>query len=404
MTKQMTPPRAQGPSWFSIRSEASQDVTKVYIFDAIDSWFGVSAQEFARELDDVDTGTIEIHVNSPGGAAWDGIAIANAIRQHQARTVTYVDGIAASAASVIAIASDEVVMSLGSQLMIHDGAGICWGNAADMEDMAEILSKLSDQYATLYQARAGGDRSAWRDLMRAETWYSAEEAVAAGLADRVDTRRPAEDDTTARFDLSVFAHAGRADAPAPKIAAAAALAAPKPPAEPVDHQETHRKDDTMSDALIAGLRQRLGIDPDANLDEDGLLAALDESLAEQTADPVSTTQTSIPEGTTLIDAEQLAELRSAADLGRQAREQQVAAERTTLVDAAITEGRISASRRDHWLAQLNADDEGARAVLASLEKNTIPVQAKGYTGGVDESTDDDALYSKAWGDTTQKGA
>lgn len=203
------------------------------IYDPIDSWgdwFGVSAKEVAKALDDIggDVTEIRLHINSPGGEVFEAIAIANQLRNHPARVVAIVDGIAASAASFIAALADEVVMAPHSELMIHDAWGRAVGDAADMRWMADQLDRLSNNIASMYAGKAGGTVEEWREVMRAEAWYSAEEAVEAGLADRVDDTD--EDvDAKARHDLSYFQFAGRAEAPAPPPAPSAT-----PTAEAVD--------------------------------------------------------------------------------------------------------------------------------------------------------------------------
>lgn len=212
--------------------------TKLYLYDPIDSWggpWGVSASEFVQALAALpaNTNEIRLHINSPGGEVFEGIAIVNALRNHPARVVAVVDGLAASAASVIATAADEVIMGQNTELMIHDAWGICVGPAADMEDMRNRLSALSDNLASVYQAKAGGTVADWRAQMLAETWYSAEEAVAAGLADSVASGAPdaAAAEARAGFDLEgMFTYPGRAAAPAP---APAATAAPAAEVEPV---------------------------------------------------------------------------------------------------------------------------------------------------------------------------
>lgn len=416
MTHPLKQLRASSPKWFRIaRAEAEDDDSAdVYLYDAIDSWYGVNASEFVRELAALDVSQINLYINSPGGSVYDGLAILNAVRRHKANVTVYVDGLAASAASFIAMGGDEIVMGRNSELMIHDAWGICIGPAADMHDLGDKLDKISDNLASIYAEKAGGDVAKWREAMLAETWYSAEEAVAAGLADRVDEAERDDDEAAKdRFDLSIFAHAGRRNAPDPVMPAgarhrehlhgefqrggvaarAAASAAPQPPAEPVEHNTPHQEGaDTMSDTLTQGLRERLGITADAELDDAGLLAAVDKALNER-AEPKFTP----PEGTVLMDKSQLEDLQAAAEEGRAARAEQVKARREATVKAAIADGRIAPSRKDHWLAQLDADEEGATAVLASLAKGTIPLEAKGLTGGVDEASDEDSLYSKAWG-------
>lgn len=217
-----------------IRAEIPQsggdDTVAVFrLYDPIDSWggdWGVSAKEFAAALDELpDTvGEIRLHINSPGGEVFEGIAILNALRNHTARVVAVVDGLAASAASFIACGADEVVMARNSELMIHDPWGMCVGNSADMRELAGRLDHLADNIASVYADKAGGDLAAWRESMAAESWYSADEAVKAGLADRVDSKRTA--DKAKNFDLSIFTYAGRDEAPGPH--------AENPPAPPED--------------------------------------------------------------------------------------------------------------------------------------------------------------------------
>lgn len=182
-----------------------------------------------------------------------------------------------------------------------------------------------------------------------------------------------------------------------------------PPAEPAAGPTKNQEDDIMSDTLSEGLRQRLGIQ-DAELDEQGLLSALDEALTERADTSTSTTPQSaptLPEGTVAVDAATLEELRVAAAAGREAREQQLADRRTALVDAAIGDGRIAPARREHWLASLKADP-GNEQVLASLQPGLIPVAAKGHDGG-EGSVSDPAAADDYWfpgitaGPTAQEG-
>lgn len=188
-------------------------------------WGGIDAADMVPAIRAIDADTLNVYVNSPGGNVYDGIAIRNALRNHPARVVVTVDGLAASAASFIALAGAEVVMSENAELMIHDAWGLSIGNAEDMRTAADDLDRISDNIAAMYAAKAGGDPADWRALMKAETWYSADEAVAAGLADRTDAAPAADDDDAPAsnlFDLSMYAHAGRAAASAPVPVAALA--------------------------------------------------------------------------------------------------------------------------------------------------------------------------------------
>ena len=213
-------------SWFRIENahvdseNSSDDTTKVYIYDEIgDSWWSEStpASDFIKQLANIDTANIELHLNSPGGDIFDGVAIYNALKAHSAKVTVIVDALAASAASFIAQAGDEVIMTKAATMMIHDGSSFAWGNAADLRSTADLLDKLSNTIAEIYSDRAGNSIEFWRALMVEETWYNSHEAVEAGLADRIGEDTKEEDDQAAqnRWDLSVFNHAGRAAAPDP---------------------------------------------------------------------------------------------------------------------------------------------------------------------------------------------
>ncbi len=180
-----TPARA----WFRIHNTLSNDAaTRIDIYEEIGGW-GVSASEFVQQLRAIATPEVHLHVNSPGGSVFDGVAIFNALAQHPARVTAYVDGLAASAASFIVQAADEVVMNPGSMMMVHDAIGMTWGNAFDHTTMAGLLAQVSDSIADLYAARAGGTAATWREVMQKDggegQWYTADQAVEAGLADRV---------------------------------------------------------------------------------------------------------------------------------------------------------------------------------------------------------------------------
>lgn len=221
-----------------VEPTVNEGVATIRLYDVIDSWggeWGVSAVEFAAALDGLpaDTSEIRLHLNSPGGEVFEGVAIHSLLRQHPASVTVVVDALAASAASFIAMAGDRIVMTPYAQMMIHDAWGYASGNAAVMRDIADRLDHLSDTSAAMYAARAGGTVADWRTAMIAETWYSADEAVAAGLADEVG--EPTQD-TSAQmaYDLSPFRWNGRAEAPAP-----AALAVIEPDPEPTTTDWAH---------------------------------------------------------------------------------------------------------------------------------------------------------------------
>jgi ATP-dependent protease ClpP protease subunit len=212
-------PQPRQPLRAQIGVKDDEGVATIRLYDPIDSWgdeWGVSAKEFAAALDEIPhVHEIRLHVNSPGGEVYEGIAILNQLRNHPARTVAVVDSLAASAASFIVCGADELVMAKNAELMIHDAWGLCMGNSADMRTLADQLDKISDNIASVYAEKAGSDVGTFRAAMLAETWYSAQEAVDAGLADGL--AEPPKDAPQARFDRSMFRHQSRADSPAPAI-------------------------------------------------------------------------------------------------------------------------------------------------------------------------------------------
>jgi len=190
--------------WYRIENRANEDAADVYIYDEI-GYFGVSANDFVRDLRNVTQSVINLHLNTPGGDVFDGVAIFNALKGHKATVNVIVDGLAASAGSFIAMAGDRVVMAPHSKMMIHEAFGLAIGDANDMTKMAERLNATSENIAAIYAERAGGEVSDWRGRMKAESWYTDQGAVDAGLADEVS--RDASGQQAASFDLSIFRNA-----------------------------------------------------------------------------------------------------------------------------------------------------------------------------------------------------
>lgn len=185
-------------SWYEIRAQAAAaEPVDVYVFDEIGA-YGVSALAFVSAIRGIKSKALNVHLNSPGGDAFDGIAIFNALTQHPAAVTVYVDGLAASAASIVAMAGERRMMCPGSALMIHEPYVRAEGNSSTLERASDFLNKLGDNIASIYAGRAGGDVAEWRALMRAETWYKPHEAVEAKLADEVGP------------NASAKAHIGRA--------------------------------------------------------------------------------------------------------------------------------------------------------------------------------------------------
>ena len=219
------PPPGGSADWFSIENKGDKSAT-VRIYDTIGFW-GTSAADFAEQLAELDVDVIDLRLNSGGGSVFDGVAIHNTLLTHRARVDVTVDGIAASIASVIAMAGDTVTMGQGTRLMIHNPMGLAVGQAADMRKLANLLDELGKDIAGFYAARGGKDVAHWLALMDAETWYSAQEAVDAGLADGVlKAAAPTKSDGAAENTLKVhdlsafgFRYADRDQAPSPAVTA-----------------------------------------------------------------------------------------------------------------------------------------------------------------------------------------
>lgn len=408
-----TPETAEGAAPSGTTSTSAD----VYLYDTIGGWLGLTADDFVRDVASLDVDQIVLHLNSPGGDALEGVTIANVLRAHRARIVVRVDGLAASAASVVAMAGDEVVMGIGSQMMVHDPWGICLGNAAELEAFVRRLHATGDSLASTLAAKAGGTTADWRTIMQAETWYTAEEAVAAGLADRVaaaDETATAEGEQIVpggnddwfwsmwdslrdadRFDLAAFTYPGRSAAPEPAMPGRTAPAASAAGTR-TEHERSRPV--AFSDVQLNEMRQRLGLAADA--DEATIVAALGEALDEQTA-PAPAARAALPEGVVTIEQTALDQLQADARAGRDALTRQERDDRDRLVSAAVADGRVAPARRDAWVAMLAADP-GATDVLANLPKGLIPVdEPQGHDRNDDTQAD---LVDQIWGDTTEKGA
>ncbi len=188
-------------SWYTIRARASG--AEVLIYDEIGA-YGVSAKGFLAELSGLpDDAPIDLRLNSPGGSVFDAVAIYNALTRHAGTITVWVDGIAASAASYIAMAGDEIVMPENAFLMIHDPSGIVMGTATDMRDMAGTLDKIAASMTRGYAARSGKPEEEIAALMASETWFDATDALDLGLATRL--AEPVR--IAASFDIARFRNA-----------------------------------------------------------------------------------------------------------------------------------------------------------------------------------------------------
>lgn len=157
---------------------------EIFLYDVIgQDWYGgITALNVIESLDQLKGKRATVRINSPGGVADEGIAIYNALKRYEGGVTTVVDALAASVASIIALAGDVRETSKGGRWMIHRAMGFAIGNATDMDKLSEVLTKYDDSLVEIYSQYMDSEKSAIMDLLTAETWFTADEAIAAGLS------------------------------------------------------------------------------------------------------------------------------------------------------------------------------------------------------------------------------
>jgi ATP-dependent Clp endopeptidase proteolytic subunit ClpP len=402
--------RPPGPGYDIKALAGSGAGAEIWLYDEIGGWYGVQVADFVRDLMAIDATAIDLHIHSPGGSAYDGMAIYQALRNHKARITVYVDGLAASAAGFIALAGDRRIIAPHATVMVHDPWGLCIGDASDMDKARAELDKLADNMAALYARRSGGEVGDWREAMRQESWYSAEEAVAAGLMHEVqaDAEKTGGDERVqARWDLgAVFAYAGRDAAPPPRIpraARASTPAAPAPTKTPAAEPDQPTTEEDMVSTLHAAVRQWLGLadDPDdaaiaaavqaRQTDHDTLaakVAELEAAKAAAEADLADKEQTSAQLAEKVAQLDGLVKEQGEA-LAR-INEANAAATKAAVLDAAMQAGKYRPADRDAWAARYDKAPEVTTEVLASIPANSaVPAAPVGHTGPAEPATDDE---------------
>lgn len=185
---------------------ASENVAKLIIYGDIgESWWddnSTSANDIENALKSIDANEIHVHINSLGGDVFDGIAIYNLLKNHDAKVIIHIDGVAASAASLIAMSGDEVIMNTGSMIMIHEASTWVWGTKTDIQKTLNALEGIDKSIANIYMTRFKGEKEDVEKLIVAETWFTDEEAVELGFADKIGntTQLEEEEDEEEKLD------------------------------------------------------------------------------------------------------------------------------------------------------------------------------------------------------------
>lgn len=341
------------------------DEISLDLFDVIgDEWWGgIGSKTVARYLDQhADASRIKVRINSPGGDVFEGAAIFNLLRAHKAKVHVSIIGLAASMASVIALAGDTVEMAENAMFMIHEPWGFAIGRSDDMRRMAEMLDKVKDTLLTAYERNSNLDRDKLSEMLAAETWMTAAEAKAAGFVDTVLSLAPSEDEqpddakARARAVLDKFRRApeGVVGRYAPRLAA---MARP---------EETTTEDNKMDrDKLIAAL----GLPTTAT--DDDILAAIAAKPAPR-VEPIAATATLehvVPRSDYDAVKSQLAEMKAA-----QAKKARDDFERTVgdAIDEAVKAGKVTPAAKDYHrgsiLARASVSLEDGGKALAEFAK------------------------------------
>ncbi|KIF80782.1 head maturation protease, ClpP-related [Noviherbaspirillum autotrophicum] len=185
-----------------VKIRAEGDAATIYLYDVIDPYWGIGAAEFNKTLAELSGQAVTLRINSPGGDVFDGRAMATAIAQH-GNVTAYIDGLAASAATYVAIAAKSVIMAEGSFFMIHEAWTMAYGNKHDLTETAALLDKIDGSIINDYAKKTGKSVEEIAAWMKAETWFTAQEALDNGFVDSIGDAPAANN----RWDLSAYSNA-----------------------------------------------------------------------------------------------------------------------------------------------------------------------------------------------------
>lgn len=187
------------PEWYKVQA-LSDDEAEIMIYDVI-GWPYNDASELVRALNGIKAKTITVRINSPGGDVFDGMAIFNALQSHQSKVVTRVEGLAASMASVIAMAGKEVQAYKNTMLMIHNAWVFAVGDQNVLREVADLLEKIDGNLLDIYVGKTKTGKREMKQMMADETWLTASEAKEKGFINTIIESGTA---AKAEFDLSIF--------------------------------------------------------------------------------------------------------------------------------------------------------------------------------------------------------
>lgn len=193
------------PSWFAFKNSADNKSVEISIYDVIGS-YSISARSFISELKQAGNKDVKLRIHSPGGSILEGNAIYNALKRHPGCVDVFIDGIAASMASVVAMAGDSIEIAENGLIMIHNPSGFGGGDSKDLRKMADVMDKMKANIITAYAGKTGLSREKLAEMMDDETWMTAEEALENKFVDCIGKKSDAKN----TFDLSQFRNSARA--------------------------------------------------------------------------------------------------------------------------------------------------------------------------------------------------
>lgn len=339
---------------YTIKAEAN--TAQIYIYGFIDP-FDCSSAEFAERFRELDGkyDTIEIRINSPGGSVFEGVAMFNMIRKCQATTIAYIDGIAASMGSVIAMACSKIYMSKYGRMMVHAPSGWVDGSAAEMQNYAGMLESITNDLASIYSERTGltAEEAKTKWLSGGDKWFTPQEAVDAKLIDGIYDGMPISE---------------------PK----AMTGKPEDMWKFYNKLEYNPNQITDMKKIIAILASAgIALPGDAN--EDAISAKLEEHFRNHNANvqaKLDEKQNKINELQGIVDGHQTEKIKG-------------------IVDAAIVAGKFEETQREAYTKMLVADFDNANSIIGSLQPiKTIAAQIKSEEASNERATWTFEDYSK----------
>lgn len=358
--------------WYRMQSD--EDSAEIEIFDEIGGWFGVEVSQFKKDFDEIkNKKSIKVLINSPGGYVFDGMAIYNILAAYKSKITTEIIGIAASIASVIALAGKTRNICQGTYFMIHDPYGFCMGPAEDMRKMAENLEKITGQIANIYARNSMLDKDDILQKMHEETWFTDEEAIEAGFADKiVDYGEMA----AMAFDIAKFHNVPER---------MKTLAARKP------ETKTVPESDPEPEPEMGGTQ----MPENKESDDKAKIVSLETEVAELKA-KVENEQEKVK----LILSEKQDLAKELADLKAKISKE----EKEQVIEEALSKGKITPKNRQKWEEAFDKDPEGTK-ILLETQDPVVDLSIHGTgTGGTEDAqlSEEDLAAAKLAGMTPEE--